>query len=94
MRGTTFATETISGAAGVGSQRRPDQREIATAGTRFHREQHGKGPTEVRAHIIGDLIIVRCRGALTPTEVKLSRTDAGCKLLKSARQELLAINHK
>lgn len=66
--------------------------EIANAITRFHREQQGRGPTDVRAHLIGDMVLVRCSGILTPTEVHLSASDDGRKLIVSSRQELRSIN--
>ena len=67
--------------------------EVANTVVRFHREQHGRGPTEVRASLIGDLILVRSSGIYTPTEVRLAATDEGKKLIKSSRQELRSINH-
>ncbi len=67
--------------------------EIASAVTRFHREQQGRGPGEVRAFLVGDLILVRCTSIFTPVEAKLSASDEGRKLIKSARQELRSINH-
>lgn len=67
--------------------------EIANAVVRFQREQQGRGPTEVRAHLLGDLVLVRSIGIFTPVEAKLSVTDEGLKLIKSARLELRAINH-
>ncbi len=67
--------------------------EIANVVTRFHREQQGRGPGEVRAFLVGDLILVRCTSIFTPVEAKLSASDEGRKLIKSARQELRAINH-
>lgn len=68
--------------------------EIANAITRFHREQQGRGPTDVRASIVGDLVVVRCMGFLTATEARLSGTEEGRKLIRSARQELRAITHR
>lgn len=67
--------------------------EIANAVVRFQREQQGRGAREVRAHIVGDLILVRCEGIFTPVEAKLAASEEGCKLIKSARQELRSINH-
>jgi uncharacterized protein YbcI len=66
--------------------------EIANAVVRFHREQQGRGPTEVRAHLLGDLILVRSGGIFTPTEARLAGTEEGRRLIKSARQELRAIS--
>ena len=67
--------------------------EIANAVGRFQREQQGRGPTDVRAHLIGELVIVRCSGIFTQTEAHLAATEDGRKLIKSARQELRSINH-
>ena len=67
--------------------------EVANAVVRFQREQQGRGPADVRAHLIGDLILARCTGIFTPTEVRLSATEEGRKLIRSARQELRSINH-
>lgn len=68
--------------------------DIASAVTRFHREQQGRGPGEVRAFLVGDLVLVRCTGILTSVEDKLCASDEGRKLIKSARQELRSINHQ
>ena len=67
--------------------------EIANAVVKFHREQQGRGPADVRAHLVGELIVVRCSGIFTTTETRLSATEEGRKLIKSARQELRSINH-
>jgi uncharacterized protein YbcI len=66
--------------------------EAANAVTRFQREQQGRGATDVRAHLLGDLIVVRCGGIFTPTEARLAATEEGRRLIKSARQELRSIN--
>lgn len=66
---------------------------IANAVVKFQREQQGRGPVDVRAHLVGELIIVRCSGIFTTTEAHLSATEEGRKLIKSARQELRSINH-
>jgi uncharacterized protein YbcI len=68
--------------------------EIANAVVRFHREQQGRGPADVRAHLLGDLILVRCAGIFTPTEARLAASEEGRRLIKSARQELRSINHE
>ncbi len=59
---------------------------------RFQREQQGRGATDVRAHLLGDLIVVRCGGIFTPTEARLAVSEEGRRLIKSARQELRSIN--
>ena len=67
--------------------------EIANAVVRFQREQQGRGPSDVRAHLLGDLILVRSAGIFTPTEGRLAATEEGRRLIKNARQELHSINH-
>jgi uncharacterized protein YbcI len=66
---------------------------VANAVVRFHREQQGRGPTDARTHLVGDLLVVRCCGIFTPTEAHLAATEEGRRLIKSARQELRSINH-
>lgn len=65
--------------------------EIASATVRFHREQQGRGPEEVRAHLIGNLVVVRLSGVFTTTEARLASTPEGRRLIRSARQELRSI---
>jgi uncharacterized protein YbcI len=67
--------------------------EAANAVVRFQREQQGRGPTDVRVHLVGDLLLVRCSGIFTTTEAHLAVTEEGRKLIKSARRELRAIHH-
>ena len=68
--------------------------EIASAVVKFQREQQGRGPSDVRAHILGDLVLVRCAGIFTPTEARLVSSEEGRRLIKSSRQELRSINHE
>jgi len=67
---------------------------IANAVSKFHREQQGRGPLDVRAHIFGDLVLVRSTGILTQTENNLCASEAGRLLIQSSRRELRAINHE
>ena len=67
--------------------------EVSNAVVRFQREQHGRGPTDVRTAILGDMVLVRSSGIFTPTEARLCATEEGRKLIKSSRQELRSINH-
>jgi uncharacterized protein YbcI len=66
--------------------------DIANSLVRFQREQQGRGATEVRAHLLGDMVIVRSTGIFTPTEAHLAVSDEGRRLIKSARQELRSIH--
>lgn len=67
--------------------------EVCNSVVKFQREQHGRGPTEVRASLLGDLILVRCSGIFTPTEARLCATEEGRRIIKNARLELHGINH-
>ncbi len=62
--------------------------EIADAVVQFQREQHGRGSTDVRVQILGDLVLVRSNGILTLTETRLAASEEGRRLVRSARHEL------
>ena len=66
--------------------------ELANAIVRFQREQHGRGPADLRAHILGDLVLIRSSGIFTQTETRLLASEEGRRLIRSARQELRAIS--
>src|SRR3984957_19051578 len=62
--------------------------------TRFEQEYMGRGPKDVRAHLIDDLLIVRLKGVLTAAEQHLVKTlpaDKGRDLLKQVRSQLIEI---
>ena len=63
--------------------------QIAAAITQFEREHLGRGPQEVRAWIIQDLILVRLKRVLTPAEEKLAREPEGRRLVKEMRRQLM-----
>ena len=59
---------------------------------RFEQEYMGRGPKEIRAHLIGDLLIVRLRGVLTAAEQQLANSltpERGRDLLKQVRTQLI-----
>lgn len=59
---------------------------------RFEQEFMGRGPKEIHAHLIGDLLVVRLHGVLTAAEqqlVKTLPTDKGRDLLKQVRSQLI-----
>ena len=62
---------------------------IAAAVTQFEREHLGRGPQEVRAWIIQDLILVRLKRVLTPAEEKLARDPEGRRLVRELRRQLV-----
>lgn len=65
--------------------------QVANAVVQFQREQQGRGPSDVRVSLIGDLLLVRCMGIFTPTEASLAASEEGRRLIRSARQELRSI---
>lgn len=60
--------------------------------SRFEQEYMGRGPKRIRAHIIGDLLVVRLEGVLTAAEKHLVETlppEKGRDLLKQVRTQLI-----
>ncbi len=60
--------------------------------SRFEREFMGRGPKDIHAHLIGDLVVVRLHGVLTAAEQQLVKTlppDKGRDLLKQVRTQLV-----
>ena len=65
---------------------------IAQGLSRFEQEYMGRGPKHVRAHLMGDLLVVRLQGVLTAAEQHLVRTlqaEKGRDLLKQVRVQLM-----
>jgi len=59
---------------------------------RFQQDYMGRGPKDIRAHLIGDLLLVRLQGVLTAAEqqlVKSQPTEKGRDLLKQVRTQLV-----
>jgi len=59
---------------------------------RFEQEYMGRGPKDIRAHLIGDLLIVRLQGVLTAAEQHLAKSlpaEKGRDLLKQVRTHLI-----
>ena len=60
----------------------------------FEQEYMGQGPKDLRAHLIGDLLVVRLQGVLTAAEqnlVKTMPTEKGRDLLKQVRSQLIEV---
>jgi uncharacterized protein YbcI len=60
--------------------------------SRFQQEYMGRGPKDIRAHLIEDLLVVRLQGVLTAAEQHLVKTMTGEKgrdLLKQVRIHLI-----
>jgi uncharacterized protein YbcI len=61
---------------------------------RFEQEYLGRGPKVIRAHLLGDLLVVRLEGVLTAAEQHLVTTlppEKGRDLLKQVRTQLIEI---
>jgi len=59
--------------------------------TRFERDYMGRGPKDIHAYLIGDLLLVRLQGVLTAAEQQLIKslsTEKGRDLLKQVRTHL------
>jgi uncharacterized protein YbcI len=62
--------------------------------SRFEQEFMGRGPKDIRAHLIGDLLIVQLQGVLTAAEQHLVTTlpvEKGRDLIKQVRSQLVEI---
>src|ERR1700677_129101 len=60
--------------------------------TQFEQEYMGRGPKDIRAHLIDDILLVRLKGVLTAAEqhlVKSLPAEKGRDLLKQVRTHLL-----
>src|SRR4051794_5844228 len=60
--------------------------------SRFEQETMGRGPKDIRAHLLRDLLVVRLQGVLTAAEQQLARSiapDRGRDLLKQVRTQLI-----
>jgi len=65
---------------------------ICQALTRFEQEYMGRGPKDIRAYLINDLVLVRLQGVLTAAEQQLVRTlpaEKGRDLVKQVRTQLI-----
>ena len=59
---------------------------------RFEQEYMGRGPKDIRAHLIGDFLVVRLQGVLTAAEQQLAgsqQSERGRDLLKQVRTQLI-----
>lgn len=60
--------------------------------SRFEQDYMGRGPKHIRAHLLGDLVLVRLVGVLTAAERQLVNSvppERGRRLLKEVRSELI-----
>jgi uncharacterized protein YbcI len=60
--------------------------------SRFEQEFMGRGPKDIRTHLIGNLLVIRLQGVLTAAEQHLVKTlspEKGRDLLKQVRTHLI-----
>lgn len=62
--------------------------EFTRAIIRFEKEHLGRGPLDARTIFLGDMILVRLNGLMTPAEQKLAATGEGRDLVKEMRRQL------
>ena len=66
--------------------------DICEGTRRFEQEYMGRGPKEIHAYLIGDLVVVRLQSVLTAAEqhlVKSLPAEKGRDLLKQVRTQLI-----
>ena len=60
--------------------------------SRFEQDYMGRGPKDIHAHLLGDILVVRLKGVLTAAEqhlVKALPAEKGRDLLKQVRTHLI-----
>jgi uncharacterized protein YbcI len=64
---------------------------VSEAVGHFEQEYMGRGPKDIHAHLLGDLLVVRLQGVLTTAEKQLvkSLNNKGRDLLKQVRAHLI-----
>ena len=55
---------------------------ISEAIIKFEKDYMGRGPTETKAYIIKDMVLVRLKGVLTPAEEQLAKSPEGADLIR------------
>jgi uncharacterized protein YbcI len=63
---------------------------VRNAIIKFEQEFMGRGPEDVRAFILRDIILIRLKGVLTPAERQLAKSEDGIEMVKQMRQNLIA----
>ena len=63
---------------------------IRNAIIKFEQEFMGRGPTDVRAFILRDTILIRLKGVLTMAERQLAKSEEGIGMVKQMRQNLIS----
>ena len=60
--------------------------------SRFEQDYMGRGPKDIHTHLLGDLLVIRLQGVLTPAEQHLAKSlpaEKGRDLLKQTRTHLI-----
>ena len=60
--------------------------------SRFQQEYMGRGPKDIRGHLIGDMMVIRLQGVLTVAEQQLVKAlppEKGRNLIKEVRTHLI-----
>src|SRR3954463_12764625 len=66
--------------------------QICQGMNRFEQDYMGRGPKDIRAHLLGDLLVIRLQGVLTAAEQHLVQSlpaEKGRDLLKEVRTHLI-----
>ena len=58
---------------------------------RFEQQTRGRSPKDIHAYLLGDFVVVRLQGLLTPAEQQLAKfpSEKGRDLLKQVRTHLI-----
>jgi len=70
------------------------QARILETASKFHLDQQGRAPDEIRAYLQEDIVVVYTSGIYTATEQELSLSVEGRKLIKSSRRELRSLSRR
>lgn len=65
---------------------------VCAAISRFEQDYMGRGSKDIRAHLLGNILVVRLQGVLTVAEQKLAKSmpsEKGRDLLKQVRSHLI-----
>jgi uncharacterized protein YbcI len=60
--------------------------------SRFEQDYMGRGPKHIQTHLVGDLLVIRLQGVLTPAEQQLVQSlpaEKGRDLVKQVRTHLI-----
>lgn len=64
------------------------EEKITSAMVKIQKEKTGRGADQGKCYIVQDMVIVRLKGVLTPTEKQLMRNSDGLRLIKETWNQL------